>query len=84
MVGLVVFYLENEAKFWYNIPIMYNWSTDTDTLKKYPEKFTIWKLEQLINFGLGNQKLHKNTLKKYLEKLDIETSKKRYLKFLLS
>ena len=62
---------------------MYNWSTDITRLKKYPEKFTIWKLEQCINFGLGNQRLHKSTLRKYLDTLDIEAGKKRYLKFLL-
>lgn len=63
---------------------MYNWSVDEKKLKKYPEKYTIWKLEQLINFGLGNEKLDESKIRKYLNRLDIDNDKKRYLKFLLS
>ena len=63
---------------------MFNWSTDTKVLKKYPEKYAIWKLEQLINFGLDGKKLKISELKKYFSKLQIDPQKKRYLKFLLS
>ena len=35
----------------YNINVK-NWSTNTDELKKDKDRFLIWKLEQLINFGL--------------------------------
>jgi len=63
---------------------MYNWSVDTKILEKYPKKYRIWKLEQMINFGLGSEKIDKKDLKKYLEKLYIDPSKKRYLKFLLA
>lgn len=63
---------------------MYNWSTDTTKFAKYPEKFTIWKLEQLINFGLHGEKLKLSELKKYFQKLHIDPKKKEYLKFLLS
>ncbi len=63
---------------------MYNWSVDTKILKKYPEKYRIWKLEQMINFGLGKEKISKKDLKKYFEKLYIDPSKKKYLKFLLA
>ncbi len=62
---------------------MYNWSVDTNELKKYPKKYNIWKLEQLINFGLGSQKLNKKVLKKYLGVLNIDEEKRTYLKFLL-
>lgn len=62
---------------------MYNWSVDINYLKKYPEKYKIWKLEQLINFGLKNEKLDKNELIKYFNKLKIDPQKKKYLKFLL-
>lgn len=65
------------------IPVMYNWSTDTRELKKYPEKYKVWELEQLINFGLGTQKLRKSELQKYLPKLRIDKDKRKYLKFLL-
>lgn len=63
---------------------MYNWSTDIKTISKYPEKFAIWRLEQLINFGLNGEKLELSELKKYFNKLQIDPEKKRYLKFLLS
>ena len=63
---------------------MYNWSTDTVILKKFPHEFKLWKMEQLINFGLGGEKLDKSDVKKYLDKLKIDRAKKNYLKFLLS
>jgi len=63
---------------------MYNWSVDEKKLKKYPEKHAIWKLEQLINFGLGKEKLDKKSVKKYLGQLHIDEDKKNYLRFLLT
>ena len=63
---------------------MYNWSTDSEILKKFPQEFKLWKMEQLINFGLGGEKLDKSEVKKYLDKLKIDRAKKNYLKFLLS
>jgi hypothetical protein len=62
---------------------MYNWSVDINYLKKYPEKYIIWKLEQLINFGLGKEKISTKELKKHFSKLNIDPDKKKYLKFLL-
>ena len=63
---------------------MYNWSVDTRFLSKYPAKYKLWKLEQLINFGLGEEKLKREDLKKHLNKLYIDPLKKKYLQFLLS
>ncbi|HZE87755.1 MAG TPA: hypothetical protein VE090_06165 [Methylomirabilota bacterium] len=63
---------------------MYNWSVDIKKLSKYPEKYTIWKLEQLINFGLNNERLNRKELDKYLERLTIDPQKKKYLQFLMS
>lgn len=62
---------------------MYNWSTDIKTLKKHPEEYASWRLEQLINFGLGNEKIKKKELIKYFSKIKIDPSKRKYLKFLL-
>ena len=62
---------------------MYNWSTDTTELKKYPEKYAIWKLEQLINYGLDGEKLDKKLLIKYWDKIRIDKYYREYLKFLL-
>ncbi len=63
---------------------MYNWSVDLKHLKKYPKKFKIWKLEQLINFGLGKEKINKQDLKKYFKYLKIDPQKKEYLSTFLS
>lgn len=63
---------------------MYNWSTDTKTLSKNPEKFAVWRLEQLINFGLKGEKLNLLELKKYFNQLKIDPQKKTYLKFLMA
>lgn len=63
---------------------MYNWSTDTKKLSKYPKKYTIWKLEQLINFGLNGKKLDLAELKKYFPILNIDPQKRKYLTFLLN
>ena len=63
---------------------MYNWSVDIKKLQKFPEKYKVWRLEQLINFGLGQEKIDFKELKKYLPKIKIDPSKKRFLKFLIS
>jgi hypothetical protein len=62
---------------------MYNWGVDTTRLKKDKDKWEVWKLEQMINFGLGGEKLSRKKLKKYWLQLDIDPDKKRYLEYLL-
>jgi hypothetical protein len=43
----------------------------------------IWRLEQLINFGLNGRRLEKKQLKKYWNRLNIDPSRRAYLKMLL-
>ena len=62
---------------------MRNWSTDTKRLKKNPDAYVVFKLEQMINFGLNGEKLPKDLLKKYWSQLNIDPSKKSYLRELL-
>ncbi len=62
---------------------MYNWSVDTKFLRKFPEKYRIWRLEQLINFGLGSEKIDKKELTENFDQLEIDPAKKKYLKFVL-
>jgi len=62
---------------------MYNWSTDTTKLKENPEKYGIWRLEQLINFGLGGEKLSRTEINKYWNKLDLDPKRKNVLEFWL-
>jgi hypothetical protein len=59
--------------------IMRNWSINTKELKKDKEKFAIWKLEQMINFGLTGKKIKKNELKKYWQVIDIDPAKRKFL-----
>jgi len=63
---------------------MYNWSIDEEKFKKAdPKGYKIWRLEQMINFGLGEEKLNADELKKYFNKLTIDEYAKKYLEFLL-
>lgn len=63
---------------------MKNWSNTIEKFDKKSEEYQIWKLEQMVNFGLDGERIPKEMLKKYLSRLDIDEAKKRYLKFLLS
>jgi hypothetical protein len=63
---------------------MYNWSVDEKKFKKEdPEGYQIWKLEQMINWGLGGEKLNERLLRKHWKKLFIDNITKNYLRFLL-
>ena len=56
-----------------------HWSVDETELKKDPEHYAIWRLEQRINFGLGEEKLNRAELKKYWDKIDIDPFKRKAL-----
>ena len=63
---------------------MYNWSVDETQFKTAdPEGYKIWRLEQMINFGLGEEKLNERDVRKYWSKLRLDPKKKKYLAFLL-
>ena len=62
---------------------MRNWSTDTSKLDKQSSAYKKWRLEELINFGLDGEKLAREQLEKYLDDLNIDSDKKKYLQFLL-
>jgi len=62
---------------------MYNWGINTSRLKRKPSDYQKWKLEQMINFGLGDEKIDKHQLKKHFSSLDIDEKKKDFLKMLL-
>jgi len=63
---------------------MYNWSVDEEKFKQTdPEGYQIWRLEQLINYGLGGEKLDFAAVKKHWDKLKMDDLTRRYLKFLL-
>lgn len=62
---------------------MHNWSIDEEELKKEPEYYQQWKLEQLINFGLGESKLSEALLKRYWSRLQIDPARQRFLGMLV-
>jgi len=62
---------------------MHNWSTDEEMLKRDPEKYAIWKIEQMVNFGLDGEKLKASDLKKYWSRLTIDPARRKFLDILL-
>ncbi len=62
---------------------MYNWSTDEKKLKTHPEEYAIWKLEQLVNFGLNGEKIVEVDLRRYWDKLTIDPARRKFLQLLL-
>lgn len=58
---------------------MKNWSIDIKQLKKDREKYAVWRLEQLINFGLDGEKIKQEELKKHWRALDIDPYKRKFL-----
>ncbi len=63
---------------------MYNWNTNVAVLKKDPDKFKIWSLEQAINFGLNGKKIDKKEVKKYFSKLKLDPSRAKFIQLLLN
>lgn len=62
---------------------MYNWSIDIKELKKNKEQYTIWKIEQMVNFGLNSKKLKERDVKKYWKKFQFDPARKRFLQLCL-
>ena len=58
---------------------MKNWSTDISELRKNKEKFSIWRLEQLINFGLGEERIDRDELRTYWDRVHIDPFKRKFL-----
>lgn len=62
---------------------MKNWSTNTKELKQNKDKFAIWQLEQLVNFGLDKKKIDQSLLKKYWDLIEIDPSRRKFLALIL-
>lgn len=62
---------------------MHNWSTNTAQLKKNPEKYKIWKLEQLVNFGLNKEKINTKDIKKYWNAISMDPARKKFLRLIV-
>ena len=65
---------------------MYNWSVDEKAFKKKdPKGYKLWRLTQLINYGLDGEKLDRNEVKKAWPKIKdrLDPYKKRAIEYLL-
>ncbi len=65
---------------------MYNWSTDEKKFKKEnPKKYKLWRLTQLINYGLDGEKLDREEVKAAWPKIKdaLDPYKARAIEFLL-
>ena len=63
---------------------MHNWSISTQSLKENPEKYTIWKLEQQLNYGLNEgEKIERTLLEKYIPVLNIDNDTRKFLEYIL-
>lgn len=65
---------------------MYNWSVDEKKFKKEnPKEYRLWRLTQLINYGLDGEKLDKKEVKLAWEKIKdrLDPNTKVYLEYLL-
>lgn len=62
---------------------MYNWNTDISSFDKKSPEYTIWKLNQLINYGLNGEKINFDLVRKYWRKLSLDIDRKKFLKSLI-
>lgn len=65
---------------------MYNWSIDEEKFKKEnPEEYRLWRLTQLINYGLDGEKLDRDEVKKAWPKIKdrLDPNTKVFLEYLL-
>ena len=65
---------------------MINWNTDEKLFKKkYPKDYKLWRLTQLINYGLDGEKLDREEVIKAWPQIKdrLDPDLKNYLNFLL-
>lgn len=62
---------------------MYNWSTDEKIIKKDKRKYAVWKIEQMVNFGLSGKKIDKSALKKYWRTIKIDPYRRKFLSLIV-
>ena len=59
------------------------WDYNTTEYQKQAKADPKWHLERLINYGLGEEKIDKETLEKYLKDLNIPDEKRAFLELLI-
>lgn len=59
------------------------WDYTKDEYEKQAKADPKWYLERLINYGLGNEKIDKVLLEKYLPELSISEDRRAFLELLV-
>ena len=59
------------------------WDYTKTEYEKQAAADPIWKLERLINYGLGEEKIDKELLKKFLPQLRIPEDRRAFFELLL-
>jgi len=59
------------------------WDYTKTEYEKQAAADPIWKLERLINYGLGEEKIDRELLKRFLPKLRIPENRRDFLELLL-
>ena len=65
---------------------MKNWSVDENYLKKFPQKYKLWKLEQQLCYGLDKgERISRRELIKYWPIINgrLDPNRREFIKFLL-
>lgn len=62
---------------------MYNWSIDEKKLQEQGEDYIIWRLEQMVNFGLRNERISEAVLRRHWQDIHIDPARKKFLTILL-
>lgn len=61
---------------------MYNWSTDEKRFKaENPKEYRLWRLVQLINYGLDGEKLDREEVKKSWPKIKTKIDRQKRIVF---
>ncbi|MEK7098681.1 MAG: hypothetical protein AAB908_02155 [Patescibacteria group bacterium] len=60
-----------------------HWSVDEKALSSDPRAHAIWRLEQRINWGIGDEHIDTNELRTYWNDIDIDPAKRRALELAL-
>ena len=59
------------------------WDYTKIEYEKQAKADPVWYLERLINYGLGNEKIERATLKRYLKDLKIPEERRAFLELIL-
>ncbi|MFA6354402.1 MAG: hypothetical protein WCX12_01805 [Candidatus Paceibacterota bacterium] len=63
---------------------MHNWTVDEEKLKANKDRYLIWRLEQLANFGLDGEKIKASDLRNFWLDIDIDPKRKEFLNLILN